>query len=163
MDAVGVALGVSELLGRQRVPLLLVDGGVRVLAVHGQLGDVEERERHVGAVAVEDVPDHPHHATATVRAPVLRVLDHRRLVVAVAPCRAAPVLALAVGGRHAGEEDSCLVEVHVVPRPLQHVPERHAVRLLRRYPHRRLRVRRLLDRPVPTLMIRKRRPEHHQR
>jgi hypothetical protein len=43
VDAVGVALGVGQLLGRERAPLLLVDGGVRVLTVPPQLRDVEER------------------------------------------------------------------------------------------------------------------------
>ena len=92
VDAVGVRLGVRQLRRRGLAPLLLVDGGVRVLAVHGHLRDVEERERHVGAVAVQDLPDHLHHAPAAVRAPVPAVLDHRRLVVAVAARRVAPVL-----------------------------------------------------------------------
>ena len=44
MDTVCVADGVGELFGGEWAPLFLIDGGVGVLAVARELGDVEERD-----------------------------------------------------------------------------------------------------------------------
>ncbi|GFS33576.1 similar to TRICHOME BIREFRINGENCE-LIKE 33 [Actinidia rufa] len=44
VDAVRVADRVGQLFGGEWAPLLLVDGGVGILAVARELGDVEERD-----------------------------------------------------------------------------------------------------------------------
>ncbi|CAL1387721.1 unnamed protein product [Linum trigynum] len=91
MDAVGVGSRVGQLLRREWGPLLLVDGSVGVFPVVGQLGYVEERHRIFGFPKL--LSDHPHYASPAVGTPVRRVVDRRRLVVAVPPGLASPVTA----------------------------------------------------------------------
>lgn len=47
MDAIRIALWVGELLRRELVPLLLVDGGVGVLSVIRELSDIQNRHWHL--------------------------------------------------------------------------------------------------------------------
>jgi hypothetical protein len=93
VHAVSITGWVGELLRSEGLPLLLVDGGVCILAVCRQLGYVEEGHRHVVPVLLQNVGDNAHDALPAVGAPVGRVVDHLRLVVAVAPRRCTPILA----------------------------------------------------------------------
>ena len=91
MGAVCIALGTGDLLGGQRVPLLLVYLGVRVFAVLGQLGDVDDPNGDLGCA--EHFPDDPHQALASARSPVRRIFDWGSLVVAVPIRIVAPIFA----------------------------------------------------------------------
>lgn len=91
--AVRVALWVRDLLRGQRVPLLLVYLGVRVLPVLGELGDVHNPHGDPGLRRAEHFSDHAHQALAGVWPPVGQVLDGGCLVVAVPVSIIAPVSA----------------------------------------------------------------------
>ena len=91
MGAVSIALGVRDLLWGQRVPLLLVYLGVRVFAVLGQLGYVDDPNRDLGRA--EHFSDNPHQALASTRSPVRQIFDWSSLVVAVSIRIVAPIFA----------------------------------------------------------------------
>ncbi|RZS26591.1 hypothetical protein BHM03_00059948 [Ensete ventricosum] len=91
VDAVCVAHRIGDLLRGRRHPLLLVDGRVGVLAVAGELGDVEDCDGQLRSA--DHVPDHLHDALPAVGAPVRGVFDHGCLVVAVASGFGPPVSA----------------------------------------------------------------------
>lgn len=91
VDAVCVAHRVGDLLRGQRHPLLLVDGRVGVLAVAGELGDVEDCDWQLRSA--DHFSDHLHYALPAIGAPVRGVFDHGCLVVAVASGFVPPISA----------------------------------------------------------------------
>lgn len=91
MGAVRVALRVGNLLQGQRVPLLLVYLGVRVFAVLGELGDVDDPNGDLRSA--EHFADNPHQALASAWSPVRQIFDWSCLVVAVSIRLVAPIFA----------------------------------------------------------------------
>lgn len=109
MHAVGVAPRVSSLLVRQRVPLLLVDAGVRVPAILRELCDVEDGDGKLRLA--QDLGDHLHHALLRSRAPVGWVKYRHPLPVAVPLAIPSPVNAPAIFS--GSSQMLCLVHGHV--------------------------------------------------
>lgn len=93
MHAIGIADRVGDLLRSEWVPLLLVNGGVCIFSVGRQLCYVEESHWHVVLVLLQYVADYTHDALPAVGTPVVGILDHCCLVIAVTTGSSAPVLA----------------------------------------------------------------------
>lgn len=91
MHAIRIATRISELLRRQRVPLLFVYLRVCILAVFWELCYAKQCNGYFWST--ENFLQHLHHALACARSPICRVVDRGCLVVAVPIRLASPIFA----------------------------------------------------------------------